>query len=279
VEDGLKKLKPYFIWLLVIGLLAGCQPASDVAQAVSLPGLSTATATPFLPDPNFSLRAAVPPSQSAVPTLPDASGFQPDYFWNGIDFKNFDQKIKIVFHPPSALVNIGRPLSIEFQPGWPCQFKDHRACVTVQPGRGAESTILLVTVHSGVGGDGEAFRNAIEGSGINAAFFSLDRIQRGMNELQDTPVQVNQGIQPGRDGKLLAVARVPAGQVSTYFHSSAVDALDLGAQNNPAMEAALQLNEPLVIIETCGWRHPDEKWAPGVSDTTGSVYLIVLGKG
>jgi hypothetical protein len=56
----------------------------------------------------------------------------------------------------------------------------------------------------------------------------------------------------------------------------------MAADANPALAAALAEalagHERLLVIETCGWRHPAEAWAPGVTDTSGSVYLVVIGQ-
>ena len=51
--------------------------------------------------------------------------------------------------------------------------------------------MILATVHSGIGGEGQALRSALEGTGINRAAFPLDVVQRKLEALRGAQVALN----------------------------------------------------------------------------------------
>ena len=243
------------------------------------------TPTPFLPLANTPT-ARVQQTESAADALAlleEEPGRTRDAEilsggWQGLDFRDGKAMVRVTFFPSSALVNLGRPVAVGIQPGWPCAFDDHRACVNLLPGDDTHAPVLFTTVHSGVGGEGDAIRNALEGTGLDRAGFALERIERALGELQGSPVKATQGDHSVEGLQVLAAARIPPAQLEAYFNGSARDGLDLAAEASPALTAALRGERPILIIETCGWRHPEEVWAPTVTDTTGSIYLLVIGQ-
>lgn len=195
--------------------------------------------------------------------------------WHGIDLHDGSAPLRLVVDAPED-VNHGMPLVIGFQVGRPCEYADHRACISAHAG----GRLLLATVHSGVGGEGQSLRHALEGTGLNRAGLSLERIQQNLSAMQGAPVSAEQNYGASADNlRVLAVGRVPASAVAAYFALPFDEALALaGIDLADELENAQAGSGGLLVIETCGWRHADENWAPGVSDTTGSVYLMVVGE-
>jgi hypothetical protein len=125
-------------------------------------------------------------------------------------------------------------------------------------------------------GDGQPLRNTLEGTWLNAASYSLAQIQQNIAALTGGQAKLNQAGTAANDIRIKAVVRVPASQVNEYFTLPVDRALDLASELSPEMAQALSSGQPLLIIETCGWRHPAEGNEPGTSDTSASVYLVVL---
>lgn len=197
--------------------------------------------------------------------------------FHGIDFGNQQERASIRIKPTNEAINRGNPISIEFTPGPHCAFGDGYACANAfRPGEGEQA--IFLTVHSGVGGEGEPFRRAVEGTWLNQALHPLSQVQTNLNALHGAKVSLSQGDKTQGGLRLAAVVRVPAEGVGEYFRSPVSEALRLAAQFNPALQAYLTPEEPLLIFETCGWKMPGEPWADGVTSTSGSVYLGVIVK-
>ena len=252
--------------------------------------LVSACAAP-LDAPAFSFQHTPTPFQPSAPTgtpfLPLVSTQSAEevellpYVFHGQDFSVDGRDIQVTFEGG---------LAVTIRPGWPCEFTDHRACISLhQDGR-----LILATVHSGVGGEADALRHALEGTGWNRAGLPLEAVRANLLALQGADLRIaTQGAQgegngtgdqsaPGdlagrSDLTVLAAVRVPAGMVNEYYRLPVDDALARLAKNSPELAAALRSGRKLLAIETCGWRHPEEAWAPGVTDTSASVYLIVIG--
>ena len=39
---------------------------------------------------------------------------------------------------------------------------------------------------------------------------------------------------------------------------------------------AIDPTRPMLVFETCGWKMAEERWYPGTSATTGSIYVGVI---
>lgn len=262
-------------WLVAAAVAAG--QSSRPAQVAALPGASPTPARPGGSTPTPFQPAAVTPTATATasPTPPPTAEPPPlDYTRFGVDFSDTAQAISAVLSPSQDQFNAGRSLRISFRPGWPCAWINHRACTSLH----YNGQVVLVTIHSGVAGDGQALRHALEGTWLNAAALPMQEIRANLAALQDGDVSIEQSGVTAQGLRALAAVRLPASDVEQYFSLSVDDALDFAAQSSAEMAQALASGEPLVIIETCGWRHPDEPWAPGITGTSASVYLITIGE-
>lgn len=218
--------------------------------------------------------AATATAQALLPPAPPVPMPAADPFrWHGLQLSAAGGPLRLVIAPPAA-VNWGNPVEVAFQVGYPCEYADHRACLSAHE----DGRLLLATVHSGVGGEGDLLRHAIEGTGFNRAGYDLGRISANVAGLVGAPLRAEQG-GVTVNLRVVAAGRVPAVSVQEYFSLPFDEALALAGLNLEEELAQARAGESaLLVIETCGWRHPDEPWAPGISDTTGSVYLVVFGE-
>ncbi len=249
--------------LLLISCLvwvSGCHPVSAPPAAI--------TATPFLPVPPTATLIGVPVTASETASTP-APDLAIDHWW-GLDFSVEAQPVRVGFD-----LNEPSPLAISFRTGWPCEYNDHRACAGIYSAGSAP--VLLLTVHSGLWGEAEPLRDHLEGMGINRAALPLEQIRQNLLDLRGLPVTLEQGEKVVSDLKVLAAVRITPDRLDRYFALQIPDALRLAAGLEPDFADAL--DDPVLMIETCGWRHPDEAWLPGLSDTSASIYLLAIGRG
>jgi hypothetical protein len=218
------------------------------------------TPTPFRP---------LPPTTTPLPTATSTPTPTPEFrhFARRMD-ASMDGQVSIHIQPPEA-VNGGREINISFSPASDCPFGSGTACIS----RHRNGQVILLTVHSGVGGQGEAFRWAVEGSGINSAIFPLARIHENLFSLEGAPVTLEMGADSHDGLELAGVARVPPSALDDYFRLPFDEALALAAQSNPALARALESGDGLLIFEICGWVVPGEPSSHGVSNTSASIYL------
>ena len=172
-------------------------------------------------------------------------------------------------------MNGGKAIKISFLPGKRCVFGDQRACVfnylTSEGGN-----VIFISVHSGVGGEAQGLRNALEGTWIDQAAFSLRQVRAAMKGLMGAKAKIQQGARELDELSLVGVARVPADQIEAYFDSPIEASLRQAETSNPGFMEAIDPDQAMIVIETCGWKMAGEPWAAGVTSTTGSVYLAVL---
>lgn len=244
----------------VLAATIDVQPAPSI-QALTPQGL---TSTPFRPFPPTATR-----QPTATPTLtPSPPPPQPI-----LPLELVEQPQKIVLHiGPVPALNEDQPIRIAFLPGAECPFGNQRACLSLH----RNGTLSLLTIHSGIGGQGEAFRRAVEGSGLDSAGYNLSQIQSNLDRLQNAPVSLSVGDNPTKNLTLIGVSRIPPGEVEAYFSRPVDEALELVIRYNPALQPALGSGEPLLAFEICGWLVEGEGWSPGVSSTTGSIYFGLL---
>ncbi len=268
------------MWFFTGGILAGWMLAASHLPAEPAPPAPTAatllasaplqaTATPFLP-----LHPTPTPESTPVPAATPAPALTLRFY--DIDFASSAGQVRIEIFPRDESVNHGRPLVIAFLPGKTCIFGDGHACIgAYRASAGGEVT--FATIHSGVGGEGQAYRNAVEGTGFDTAGFTLERVQANLNALHGADVTIQQGDHVVK-GRLAAAVRVPANLIEEYFSLPLPEALSLATASLPSAADWADPDRPLLAFETCGWRMPGEAWAPGVSATTGSVYVGVIQK-
>jgi hypothetical protein len=219
-----------------------------------LPGLASAAAT-----------QAPPP---ADPTrLPDPL--------RAFDFANGDRPLEIAIVPPDGGANAGEPFELRFVTGDPCRYEDKRACLSeFDDPAGARVTFL--TIHSGMYAEGQPFRHAVEGTALYAAAFSLERIAANLESLAGAPVVLTQGEAALADLEVALAIRLPPDALAGYFAATPQDGLAIAARYDPRLTDLLSGGERLVMFETCGWRVPGEPAAPGTTDTSASIYLVVI---
>ena len=249
--------------LAVLGLprlLVGPPSSATVPLEFGLFEPERITATPFQPRHPTPEFAPVPQSVGAST-------------WDSIGL-NFSPQtaawVQIWIDPAGPQVNGGQPIEVAFRPAESCKFGDQQACVVTSQG------LIFLTVHSGYGGEGQLFRHALEGSGLNAAAFSLETVQSNMQALQYAQVAIaTDGRQQG-GLQVQTVVRIPPDRLEEYFALPVEAALELVGNLNPADWAAIDPDKPMLVFETCGWRLPGEPGSEHASATTGSVYVTVI---
>jgi hypothetical protein len=257
----------------------------------------TPTVTPTTPAPQRRARPGGPVliewiSQSAlsvlqhwldpVPVIPtpvaEASTTpKSEAGYSGIDFSQRDKWIRIYIYPPNKHLHRGKPVVIAFLPGKRCRFGDNRGCVSTFQSEG-NGEVTFLTVHSGIGGEGQAFRQAMEGTGLVGAAYNLKKINANIKAWEGARVVITQGKKRMEGFTLSVVSRVPARQINNYLGASIPQALAFAAHLDEDLTPALASGEPLLIFETCGWRVPGERRADRVPLSSASIYLGVIEK-
>lgn len=233
------------------------------------------TPTPFQPVVNTPLPPE-PSMPAAVISENSGEDGSPQNFY-GIDFGDPTRRVRIKIYPPDRQVNGGEPIVISFYPGTQCELGDGRACIHNFIGlRGGGTT--YISAHSGLGGEANAFRHALEGTGFDRARYSLERVQEKLSLLEGALVTISQGDVDVSGLRLVSVGRVPPEHLTAYMSASLPDALQLAAAFIPSLTGAVNPTLPQVVLETCGWRVPGEDLAPGSTSTSASIYLGVIQK-
>jgi len=195
----------------------------------------------------------------------------------GIDFSNDQLRVILTIQPPDNRINNGKPILIPVFPAGECEFGEKTACVTAyKPSQ--EGNTIFMSIHSGVGGEAQRFRHAIEGTGIDKAGYSLDEVIRNLEAIQGADVSITQDDVTISGLKLMTASRVPAGYLSSYFNTPIPLALLNASSFNSDLVTYLHPDEPQLVIETCGWKMRGEPWADEVTPTTASIYLGVIQK-
>jgi hypothetical protein len=278
-----------FLAICLVSELAGCLPRRAPQKLVKAVKIKSAPRTaglvkqlpqtpidwhvylPFLPQtqpPDLPTHPPSPPPEAPVPSPPSLK-------ISGIDFGNQEDWVRIKIYPNNRKVNNGQPIILKFIPGDHCIFGDHHACVAaVQSSEGRP--VIWLTIHSGVGGEGQPFRNAVEGTGIDSTAYSLQKISANLLDLSGSRVVISQGTTSARDLRLQVTARIPGSLLQGYFNTPLEDTLDFSTQVAPGLQPVSQAIQPLIVFETCGWRVPGQPWFPGTTATSASVYLGVI---
>jgi hypothetical protein len=237
--------------------------------------------TPFRP-----LHPTVtPPSVMAVdpaytylqfPTATQSNLYQaPGVNSDIIQFVAWQSPVSIRLKPANPRLNGGKPIQIVFNADTECQFGDGNACVNKYRDRnGAE--ITFITVHSGIGGEAQPLRNALEGTGFDQAALPLSQVRKNLQALLGSEVIIKQGDSEQADLEIVAAVRLPARLVRDYINTPVSDALTTAAQYDPDLSHLIDSGQPLIVVETCGWRLPGEPNPDNLPDTSASIYLIVI---
>ncbi len=197
------------------------------------------------------------------------------FTFQGIDFQEGSSRILIDITPPTRQVNSGKPIRISFLPGDQCQFGDKHACVFSYR-TGNLPNVIFLTIHSGVGGEGQKLRHAIEGTGINQAGLKLNRVLSNLEALEGAAVSVHQDGQSISGLQVFGLSRIPPKKIHEYFDLPVEQALEYAVHFDETLLPPELTGQPLIVLETCGWKMPGEPWAKDVTATTGSIYLGVI---
>ena len=243
--------------LLTLALLASCLLIAS-AQAATTTALATG-------GPPYRLYLPVTPTLQAVG----------DMQFEGLDFSNQGQLVKIKIASPQKNINGGKPIVIKFYPGQQCSFGEQRACIQAYRTPGGQN-VIFITVHSGQGAEAEAFRNAVEGTGFGQAGLSLEKTLARLGDLKGASVTILQGNVVVSGLKIAGLGRVPAKGVSNYFASPVTRSLEIAASYSESLSWAVDPATPLIIFETCGWRMRGEPAAKNLDRTSASVYLGII---
>jgi hypothetical protein len=241
----------------------------QIAGWLSLPASTPApfqaerpTQTPLMP-----LHAQAAPTTSPQPSL------ALDFY--GIDFTDTKHWVRIVIYPTTRRLNQGKPIVLKFLPGKACVFGDNHACVNRYLTPDGQTTTFL-SVHSGVGGEGQAFRHALEGTGVDQAGLTLKKVQANLRQVEGAEVVISQGKRRIAGFTLQVVERIPASRLKAYYQAPVDQALAQASTHAPELLPFLLPGQPLLVFETCGWRIPAEKGAQKVPSTSASVYIGLI---
>ena len=264
------------------------QPDPDLAESPAQPGVGgiaspAGQAAPTVIDipEQYRQPAAMPASlpgwweNPSLSGVPGAAAQPASLQFSGIDFTNPRLRVRITIYPPNRRVNQGKPLVISFLPGDECEFGDKRACANgFYTSQGGEVTFL--TIHSGVGGQAQAFRAALEGSGLDQAAFTLKKINDNLQALQGAHVSISQGERRVDGLELVVLSRIPPSRMEEYISAPVSQALTIGAASDPALSSLSQASQPILVFETCGWRVPGEAGSRRRTGTSASIYLGII---
>ncbi len=232
------------------------------------------TPTPFQPLSHATqIVTTHPPELQATPTPA-----VPITQFHGLNFAPGQSRITINITPPTEDVNLGRTIQMSFLPGDTCIFSDGFGCINIYQ-NDAGGRIIFITLHSGLGGEAQTLRHAIEGTSMGLAGFSLAKTQSNLTSLINAQVSIFQSGIEDHALSLLWLTRVPAVEVQAYFDRAIPDAVAYTAELDPGMAFVTTTTDTLIIFETCGWRIMEEEWPAGQPETSGAVYLGVIGIG
>jgi len=235
------------------------------------PVQSTATAyerfSPSTPVPVMPLHPA-----EAVEAETPAEAVIP--FWQDFDFSEAAAPMEIHLVDPGRLILDGKPVQMRFTPGTDCVFGSGKACVSLH----SDGRYLLLTIHSGISGEGQQLRHALEGTGIDTAGLSATEIDANLDALQGVIASLHQGITNLDYLSVLAAVRIPPDLIDEYYGLPFTMAVDWAAAEDDGLHQLIESGEPVIFIETCGWpvigEAPADEGYPG----TGSIYLIAIGR-
>ena len=224
----------------------------------------TPASSPALADSSEQDQTGATPSPA--PAEPPPAAPTPHFASRFLDYPA--EKIRLrVFTVPG--INGGNSIKMTFYPARDCPFGTGKSCVSRHRG----GQVILLTIHSGIGGEGEPFRRAIEGTGLDQAGFSIAQIRSNIAALQNVLVQMSLGSDDLGELELAALARISPKDYQHYFDLPFDDALEMVAGADETVRSVLDSGEPLLVFEICGWHVAGEAWGKGTTPTSASIYL------
>ena len=187
-----------------------------------------------------------------------------------IDLSPYGSLITVQITPTTPPLSAKGPVEIRFYPSDQCQFGDGGACI-YEFSTGQGSRVSIASLHSGFGGEAEGFRDLIEGTGFNQALYSSDRVNQNIQDLLGSQISITQGATTLSGRTLIAIVRIPPQHMATYLDLPIEKTLEFALEINQLDPVIL--NQDLFVIETCGWKLPNESPIPGTIYTNFAVYL------
>lgn len=193
-----------------------------------------------------------------------------------IDFSKKGQPITVLILPQENQSSPFSSVPVTFQPAHQCNFGDGQACIYTFDAA-TENQVIFASVHSGVGGEAQELRSLIEGTGINQALYTKKQVKENLRSLTGSQVALTQGSVEIEGLRVAALLRVPPEHLEEYLSLPVEKSFELAVQLSNVDPDSL--NQNLLVLETCGWQLPDEANPAGFPNTTGSIYLVVIGVG
>ncbi|HOR19338.1 MAG TPA: hypothetical protein PLE10_05870, partial [Brevefilum sp.] len=164
-------------------------------------------------------------------------------------------------------------VEVLFLPGSQCIYGDGQACIFAFHLHN-QTQVVFASIHSGLGGEGEPFRDMVEGTGINRGLFTPDQVENSMASIAGSDVFIKQGDLALQSLELTAIARIPPAFVEAYLALPIESTLDYAVEIgvlNPEL-----LRGEVFILETCGWQLPGEETNANYPSSAQSIYLGVV---
>ena len=150
----------------------------------------------------------------------------PAPFWQDFDFSDGAAQMEIHLVDPDGGILGGKPVQMRFLPGADCLFGSGKACVSLH----ADGRAMLLTIYSGISGEGQQLRHAFEGTGINTAGLHTTEILANLSQLQGAIASLHQGISSLDYLTVVAAMRIPPDHIlDEYYALPFLDALDWAA--------------------------------------------------
>ena len=141
------------------------------------------------------------------------------------DFSDGAERVEIHLVDPDLGILGGKPVQMRFIPGSDRMFGSGKACVSLH----ADGRAMLLTIHSGISGEGQQLRHALEGTGINTAGLRTAEILANLGQLQGAIASLHQGISSLDYLTVVAAIRIPPDQIDEYYDLPFLEAVDWAA--------------------------------------------------
>lgn len=190
-----------------------------------------------------------------------------------IDFSPHGASISMIIEPNHSMIELDERVEISFLPGDRCTYGDGRACVYTFY-LSDQNKVTFASVHSGMGGEGEPFRDMIEGTGLNQGLFTANQVSNNTQSISGSKVSIQQGNSTITGLTLTTIARIPPAHLETYLslpvEQTLAFVMELGLLDSE------NLNGDVFVLETCGWQLPGEENNVNYPNTTQSIYLGII---
>lgn len=279
--------KYWGVWVLILCILVGGILIKPVLGLVPVL-LNSASRKPVTNYPDSSLINGETPAEVPIdpnyirffPLVIQNESFSEDQqgeTWNervfsSIDFTSNGSPINMTIMSKDGNES-EKWVEVLFLPGSQCIYGDGRACIFAFHLHN-QTQVVFASIHSGLGGEGEPFRDMVEGTGINRGLFTPDQVENSMASIAGSDVFIKQGDLALQSLELTAIARIPPAFVEAYLALPIESTLDYAVEIgvlNPEL-----LRGEVFILETCGWQLPGEETNANYPSSAQSIYLGVV---